>query len=211
MLVTRIKPAEEFDGLLPKSIFVVYCLGCREVFFPLKEAREKVEGLRGSGIEVTGEEIADYLCRGKFAERRLKLYSGEISKADGVLVFSCGVGVQVVAEKITDVKDIPVFTACDTVRLAGFAGLTPSELDCVMCGQCVIGLTSGICPVANCPKGLVNGPCGGAMDGRCEISPEKDCVWIVIYDRLKRQGRLKLLEKIKPFRDHTASERGVKF
>ncbi len=211
MLVTQIKPAEELDGLLPKSLFVINCLGCKEVFFPLKEAMESVEGLRKSGIKITGEEMADYLCRPDFTEKRLKLYSEGIKKADGVLVYSCGVGVQTVAEKITDVKDIPVFTGCDTVRLAGFAGLTPSELDCIRCGECILGLTSGICPVANCAKGLVNGPCGGAMNGKCEISSEKDCIWLLIYERLKKQGRLKMLEKIKPFRDHISSERGVRF
>ncbi len=211
MLVTQIKPTEELDGLLPKSLYVIHCLGCKEVHFPLEEAKASVEELKGLGIKIEGEEMADYVCRPDFTEKRLKLYADGIKKADGVLVYACGVGIQTVAEKITEVKDIPVFAGCDTVRLSGYAGLMPTELDCVRCGECILGLTAGICPVANCAKGLVNGACGGAMDGKCEISSEKDCVWLLIHNRLKKQGRLKMLDKINPVRDHISAEKGVKF
>jgi hypothetical protein len=67
---------------------------------------------------------------------------------------------------------------------------------CVTCGDCIAENFGGICPMARCPKGLLNGPCGGAEDGKCEVNPEKDCVWELIYIRLEGLGRLDLLEKV---------------
>lgn len=206
MLATQIKPDDELLGILPRRVFVLYCLGCREVYFPLEEARALTARLREKGFEVTGEEMADYLCRPDFTRKRLALYGGEVTGAEAILVFSCGVGVQVVAE----LADRAVFTACDTVNLPGYTGLRPTELDCERCGDCVLGLTGGICPVANCAKSLVNGPCGGAKEGKCEIDKGKSCIWLIICDRLRKQGRLDDLRKIEPIRNYQKGDRRLK-
>ncbi|MFW6457451.1 MAG: methylenetetrahydrofolate reductase C-terminal domain-containing protein, partial [Planctomycetota bacterium] len=120
-------------------------------------------------------------------------------------VFSCGVGTQMVA----DMVDMPVYTGCDTVKLPGYAGLRPSARECDRCGDCVVGYTAGICPIANCTKGLVNGPCGGASDGKCEVDESKDCVWMQIYERLREQDRLDLLDNLEAFRDYSKYEAPV--
>lgn len=207
MLITRIKTDEELREVLPEKVFVIHCLGCKEVFFPLEEVLAFTKRLSDMGIELSGEEMTDYLCRPDFTSKRLEIYSSRLKDAMGVLVFSCGVGAQTVA----GLTDLPVFVGCDTVNLGGFSGLTPSELECARCGECVLGLTAGICPIANCAKGLANGPCGGAKDGKCEISSEKDCIWLLIYDRLKTQGRLSTLDKLGTFRDYRKGEKEVVF
>jgi len=203
MLVTQMKPDKELLDILPDKLFVIYCLGCSEVFFPLAEAREFAQRLKQEGITVIGEEMADYLCNPEFTGKRLELYAPGLENADAILVFSCGVGVQTLA----DLTDKPVYTGCDTLNVPGFAGLRPDTLDCRRCGECILGLTGGICPVANCAKGLVNGPCGGAKNGKCEIDKDKDCIWLLIWERLKKQGRLEDLRKIKSFRDYSKSEK----
>lgn len=114
----------------------------------------------------------------------------KIAEADAVLVFSCGVGVQTISETL---EDKPVYACCDTVELPGFQGVTPLEYDCGQCGECFLNLTGGICPITACSKSLVNGPCGGTKNGKCEVCPEMDCGWERIIQRLKEQGRLDVL------------------
>ena len=102
-------------------------------------------------------------------------------------MFSCGVGVQTVSDYLEDKK---VFACCDTYALPGFQGVTPLEHDCKQCGECFLNLTGGICPLTACSKSLVNGQCGGAKNGKCEVDPEMDCGWERIYQKLKAIGRL---------------------
>ena len=110
-----------------------------------------------------------------------------IDEADGVLVLSCGVGVQTVSE-LLDGK--AVYAGCDTVRLPGFQGVTPLEYDCGQCGECYLSLTGGICPITACSKSLVNGQCGGSRNGKCEVDQNMECGWERIYRRLEAVGRL---------------------
>ena len=121
-----------------------------------------------------------------------------ISEADAVLVFSCGVGVQTISQELEDMK---VYACCDTIELPGFQGVTPLEVDCGQCGQCFLNLTGGICPITACSKSLVNGPCGGQKNGKCEVNPENDCAWIKIYKRLEEIGQLDKL-------GHTREDKG---
>ena len=45
--------------------------------------------------------------------------------------------------------------------------------------------------IVGCSKGFVNGPCGSFFNGKCEVIKTKDCVWVLIYERLKSSGKLK--------------------
>lgn len=99
-------------------------------------------------------------------------------------------------------EDKAVLTACDTLYLNGFQGLAVQDFNCNQCGECYLNYTGGICPVTNCSKGLLNGPCGGAKDEKCEINSEADCAWILIYKRLKKLGKLDILKRILPARDY---------
>lgn len=98
--------------------------------------------------------------------------------------------------------DIPVIPAVDTL----FIGVeeTPGLFReaCAQCGQCLLGITAGVCPITACHKSLVNGPCGGTNNGKCEVDSEKDCAWTLIYNRLKEQNRLHLMHQYQPPRNH---------
>ena len=133
----------------------------------------------------------DYICNPENMKLRLESHKQEIDAADMILVLSCGVGVQTVAEYFEDKK---VCAACDTYPLPGFQGVTPLEYDCDQCGECYLNITGGICPITACSKSLVNGQCGGAKNGKCEVDSEMECGWERIYRRLAQIGRLDLLK-----------------
>ena len=191
MLVTQIKPKEEIlPKISSKKIFIIECLGCQEVYYPKEDAKKFINELKE---EIIGRASLDYLCNREFVKEYLGYYSKKIEKAEVILIFSCGVGVQVVSSLL---EDKPVYAACDTLYLNGFQGLTVQDFNCNQCGECYLNYTGGICPITNCPKGLLNGPCGGAKNGKCEVNPEADCAWILVYKRLKRLGRLDVLRKI---------------
>ena len=190
MLITKLKAKEDIEALVTGKAFIVNCHGCKEVSFPEKEADALQKELCQSG-KVTGILTTDYICNPENMKLRLEKHRKEIDAADMVLVFSCGVGVQSVAEYFEDKK---VCAGCDTIALPGFQGVTPLEYKCDQCGECFLNITGGICPLTACSKSLVNGQCGGAKDGKCEVDPNMECGWERIYQRLKKLGRLDLIK-----------------
>ena len=186
MLITELKSRETIAALTEgKKVFIINCVGCKEVHFPEKEATELQKELAAGG-NVTGMITTDYNM-----ELRLQKHMDEIKAADVVLVFSCGVGVQTVAGYLEEKK---VCAACDTYPLPGFQGVTPLEYKCDQCGECYLNLTGGICPITACSKSLVNGQCGGAKNGKCEVDSNMECGWERIYRRLEKLGRLDVLK-----------------
>ena len=191
MLMTKLKSKDEILSLTSGSFFVINCHGCKEVGFPEEEAKALEKALMEAG-RLAGTITTDYVCNPTELTLRLRSCLGIIGEADAVLVLSCGVGVQTVAEYLEDYK---VFAAFDTIELPGFQGVTPLEYDCGQCGECFLNLTGGICPITACSKSLVNGPCGGTSDsGKCEVCPDMECGWERIIQRLKAQGRLDVLK-----------------
>ncbi len=190
MLITELKAKESLRSLISGKVFIINCHGCREVHFAEADANAFEKELVAEGI-VTGILTTDYICNPENLKLRLDGHKDEIDKADMVLVFSCGVGVQTVAEYLGNKK---VCTACDTYALPGFQGVTPLEYDCKQCGECYLNLTGGICPITACSKSLVNGQCGGSKNGMCEVDPSMECGWERIYRRLKQLGRLDALK-----------------
>ena len=190
MLITQLKDKETILSLLEGKVFIINCHGCREVRFPEEEAVELRRELAAAG-KLTGFITTDYICNVENLRLRLEKHADEIAAADAVLVLSCGVGVQTVAEQLAGKK---VFAGCDTVALPGFQGVTPLEYKCDQCGECYLNITGGICPITACSKSLVNGQCGGSKDGKCEVNPEMECGWERIYRRLKMVGRLDALK-----------------
>ena len=187
MLITELKAKETIEALATGKVFVINCHGCKEVHFPEKEADELQKEL----ANVTGILTTDYICNPDNLKIQLSLHQKAVDEADTVLVFSCGVGVQTVASILEGKK---VCACCDTYALPGFQGVTPLEHDCDQCGQCYLNLTGGICPLTACSKSLINGQCGGAKNGKCEVDPNMECGWERIYQRLKKIGRLDLLK-----------------
>ena len=183
MLITELKNQEAIKALLTGKVFIINCHGCKEVWFPEHEA----EAFQKELPNVTGIFTTDYICNPNHLKLRLERFAQQIEAADTILVFSCGVGVQTVAELLGNKK---VCAACDTYALPGFQGVTPLEYDCRQCGECYLNITGGICPITACSKSLINGQCGGAKNGKCEVDPNMDCGWERIYQKLKKLGRL---------------------
>ncbi len=190
MLITELKAKETILSLAEGKVFIINCHGCREIHFPEKEAEELQKELAEAG-KVTGIITTDYICNPDYMKQRLEKHAAEIEAADAILVFSCGVGVQTAADLFPGKW---VFAACDTYALPGFQGVTPLEHDCKQCGECYLNLTGGICPITACSKSLINGQCGGAKNGKCEVDPGMECGWERIQRRLAQIGRLDVLK-----------------
>ena len=198
MLVTRLKEKETVASLITGKAFIVNCHGCKEAGFPEKEASEFQSELCAEG-KVIGILTTDYICNPENLKLHLDLHRQKIDDADCVLVFSCGVGVQTVSEYLETKR---VYAACDTYAVPGGQGVTPLEYDCKQCGECFLNLTGGICPLTACSKALVNGQCGGAKDGKCEVDPNMECGWERIQRRLAMVGRLDVLKSPVRIRDY---------
>ena len=203
MLITELKATETILSEITGKVFVINCHGCREIHFPEAEAEAFQRDLIAGGV-VTGVITTDYICNQENLDIRLAKYAEEIEAADVLLVFSCGVGVQTVAAKFPGKK---VIAACDTYALPGHQGVTPLEHECDQCGQCYLNLTGGICPITACSKSLINGQCGGAKNGRCEVDPDMECGWERIHRRLAQLGRLDVLKCPVQLRDYATDEK----
>ena len=202
MLITELKAKETILSLVTGKVFIINCHGCKEIRFPEKEAEELQKELADAG-KVTGIITTDYICNPENMKLRLSKHAAAIEAADVVLVFSCGVGVQTVSEYLDGKK---VCAACDTYALPGYQGVTPLEHDCKQCGECFLNLTGGICPLTACSKSLVNGQCGGAKDGKCEVDPSMECGWERIQKRLAQIGRLDALKCPVQVRNYATDE-----
>ena len=204
MIVTTQKPLDEvLDFISPYSdILVIGCDGCTQPPRGLREAKTLSQLLELAGklnnkeftfkTATVGKQCDDYMAA--------SVLRPQIGDAEAVLSLACGLGVQTLAAIF---PELPVFPAQNT----HFMGAEDRdngilEMRCAGCGDCLLAVTGGICPVARCTKGLLNGACGGAKDDKCELSPERDCAWVLIYESLKRQGKLDLLKEYRPPRDY---------
>ena len=189
MLITKLKDKEEIISFFDLRPFVVKCFGCAEVSFPEEDVDKLIEDNKD---KISGIGRLDYLCREEFSKLYIEKKSLEIEKSPALIVFSCGVGVQVIA-KLCEKKK--VLAGCDTYYLNGFQGLSTQNFNCQQCGECYLNYTGGICPLTACSKGLLNGSCGGAKNGKCEVDPDTDCGWELIYKRLKEIGKEEILRR----------------
>lgn len=197
-----LKDNEELKSLLASSddLFVVACNKCFKEFETVNEpdCDTFVQLASEQGRKITGTVKVDFLCNKLLTEKKLKDMIPEGTK--NVAVISCGLGIQTVAE----LEEVPVLAAANTLNYTGNHGMALTEKTCGACAQCYLNLTGGICPVVDCSKGLLNGQCGGARDGKCEVDPKKDCAWEKIYQRLEKQGRQKeFLEEPVQLRDYS--------
>ena len=189
MLITELKNKDAILKQLGKKVFVLVCHGCKEIHFPEKEADALIAELTEQGL-VVGTFVTDYICNVENLQLRLQKQAA-VKEADTILVLSCGVGVQTVADQFPEKR---VCAGCDTYALPGFQGVTPLQHNCHQCGECFLNLTGGICPLTACSKSLVNGQCGGAKNGKCEVDPDMECGWERIQKRLEKIGRLDALK-----------------
>jgi hypothetical protein len=193
---------EQMEGL--ERVCIIGCGTCATMTRTggREEVLDMKERLQGVGKMVTGWTVIPTACD-EMTEIALRQNNGAIQIANCILVMSCALGVHRVVSYI----DKPVIPALDTL----FIGVEDSPGNfrevCAQCGQCLLGETAGICPITACHKGLVNGPCGGTNNGRCEVDKEKDCAWALIYQRLEKQGRLNLMRRYQPPRNFQVTPR----
>jgi ferredoxin len=200
MIVAEQKPFEEIKALVgdAQKVLVAGCGTCVTVCFAggSREAQIVSSSLRmATKLDGRPKEVTDVTVQRQCEWEYLDQIADQVKQADVVLSLGCGVGVQAFAEHFPDARVVPGLNT-------SFMGL-PTEQGiwaerCAACGNCILGLTGGICPIARCSKSLLNGPCGGSENGHCEISPDVDCAWQLIYDKLTAQGRLDDLLKINP-------------
>ncbi len=210
MIVAEKKPLDEIKALIADAsqVLVVGCGTCVTVCFAggSREAQITAASLRmstkldGNGIGVTDVTVQRQ-CEWEYLDE----IEEQIKNADVVLSLGCGIGVQAIAEHFPTCWVVPGLNTT-------FMGI-PSESGvweerCAACGDCILGLTGGICPIARCSKSLLNGPCGGSEDGHCEIDPEVPCAWQLIYDRLSSKGKLDMLLPLQPPKDWSTSRDG---
>jgi ferredoxin len=201
MIISKQKPlAEILDSLEAcGSVFLVGCAKCATVCKSggEEEVFRMQEGLVAAGKEVTGSIVIDEACHMLRAARDLRGKKEMVEEADALLVLACGAGVQSVSEAVPK----RTVAALDTLFLGNIRRLGQFEQKCSLCGECIVTDTGGICPATVCPKGLLNGPCGGMAAGRCETDPEAECAWVRIHERLAAQGGTERLTRIVPAKD----------
>jgi ferredoxin len=208
MIVAEQKPIQEILAMLPenKKVLVVGCDTCVTVCLAGGEKEVKVltAALRMAKkplAEVTGISI-ERQCDGEF----IREISEQAAQYDIVLSMACGAGVQMMADFFPEKAVLP---ALNTLFMGSNEGAGYWLERCLGCGDCVLDLTAGICPRTRCSKGLMNGPCGGSENGKCEVDPENlDCGWNLIYQRLKSLNRLDSLMAIQPPQDWSKSHDG---
>ena len=184
----RLKAEDELKALLSDkdNLFVIACNKCFKEFETLEEpdCEAFMKLAAEQGKTVTGSIRIDFLCNKTQTEKKLVEQIPE--GTENIVVISCGLGVQTIA----DMGEAPVYAACNTLNYTGHHGMALTKKACDACAQCYLNITGGICPIVDCSKSLINGQCGGAKNGKCEVSPDKDCAWEKIQQRLAAQGRL---------------------
>ena len=184
-----LKNDQALEALLADKddVFVLACNKCFKEYETVQEPElDHFVALAGAqGKHLTGTARVEFLCNAVQTAGKLETLIPEGTKY--VAVVSCGLGIQTVA----DLQELPIVAATDSLNYIGHHGMALTQKTCGACAQCYLNITGGICPIVDCTKSLLNGQCGGAKDGKCEIDGKKDCAWEKIYQRLEKQGRTK--------------------
>jgi hypothetical protein len=204
MIITKPREwARIKDNLTEIGAKRVFIMGCGECATVARtgggpELIRAKAALEAAGYEVTGTALDAVGCHLAGTKLEVRKHQAQFDAADAVLVLSCGAGVQTTADATTK----PVFPGLESVFLGNVIRHGVFEERCQMCGDCVLDKTAGICPVTTCPKGLLNGPCGGMWNGMCEVLPDHECAHVKIKQRLTAQGRSRVA-RIEP-KDYSA-------
>ncbi len=206
--VTKQKPLEEITKYLEpyRTVYIIGCGTCATMLHTggKDEVLEMKKQLEAAGKEVTGWMVIPTACDTLTKDAIIE-EGRPISEAQALLVMACAFGVQTVGQ-YADKK--AVYPALDTKFLGKEEEPGKFIEVCAQCGSCRLGRTAAICPITRCAKSLHNGPCGGSVNGRCEVDPNIPCAWQLIYDRLAALGELDKLEEIEPPQDWSTSHSG---
>ncbi len=205
MIVSTQKPLEELleqlDGI--RKVFLVGCAKCATVCKAggEEEIWKMQELLTAEGKEITGSLVIDEACHMLRAQRDLRGKQPMVDEAEAFLVLTCGAGVQ----SISSTSSRKTIAGLNTLFLGNIRRFGQFEQRCSLCGECIVTKTGGICPITACPKGILNGPCGGMDKGRCETDQDRECAWVQIYQRLQALGAEDAMKKSVPPRDNAIS------
>jgi ferredoxin len=203
MIITEQKPVDKIIDSL-KRYTKVFLVGCGECATTCKTGGEEElakikQELEKQGKVIVGSCIPSAPCVAAKVKAELAKSTKALREAEVILVFACGLGVQSV--KDNDRLGLSVLPGCNTL----FGAVMDKEGNfyekCSLCADCVLDLTAGICPITLCAKGLLNGPCGGADKGKCEVDKERDCAWVLIYKELEKKKQLDNFKQIHPAKD----------
>ncbi|HIC89463.1 MAG TPA: hypothetical protein EYP04_08685, partial [Anaerolineae bacterium] len=208
--VAEQKPLAEIKGMLNgnQKVLIVGCGTCVTVCFAggekevgiLASALRMATRLDGNGMEFD-EVTVQRQCEWEYIDP----LADRLDNYDAILSLGCGVGVQTLAERFPNKRVLPGLNTT-------FMGLPTEqgvwEERCQACGNCILHLTGGICPIARCAKQLLNGPCGGSQNGKCEVNPDTPCAWQLIWERMSALGLLDRLMEVQPPKDWSTSRDG---
>jgi ferredoxin len=203
MIISEQKPIQEIIESLT-GYTKIFLVGCGECATTCKsggkdELVKMQQELEKAGKTILGTCIPDAPCVAAQIKTELAKNMKALREAEAILVLACGLGTQSVRDN--DRLGLAILPACNTL----FGAVVDSEGNflekCSLCGECVLDVTAGICPITLCPKGLLNGPCGGMDKGKCEVDKERDCAWVLIYKELEKRKKLDTLKKIQEPKD----------
>lgn len=210
MIVAERKPVQDILKYLDnhKKILLLGCGGCVTVCLT---GGEKEVGILESQIKMFRNkednpidiipQTIERQCDFEYFDKIRPL----VNEVDAILSMACGIGIQTCAEAFPDKM---VWPGVNTKFLGVNLNVGQWAERCQACGECVLDKTGGICPVARCSKSIFNGPCGGSQGGKCEVSPDIDCAWALIHDRLAKLGQLDSLSEIMPLKDWSHNRDG---
>jgi ferredoxin len=202
-IITTKKPFEEVLGALKNvnRIGLVSCGSCAAMCQTggTEGAKEMAEKLEQEGFEVVVTIVPDEVCDNRVMMKDFRKIDKELGEIDAILTLSCGLGVASIIQVLSKKHpEIPVFIGTNTEFMGMTERIGRFYQRCRGCGDCLLNETGGICPITTCAKSLMNGPCGGMVRGKCEVGNyEKDCGWVLIFNRLKELGRLDLFTKLR--------------
>lgn len=187
MIITAKKQITEILQQITENdrVFVVGCGGCATKCDTgsQKAVDDMIDELRKNNMTVSGSIVLETACDVRLAKRDIKK---NIKDVTAILTLTCGAGVQSI-EKVTDLK---IISGLDSLFVGTTERIGVYKNFCSNCGECILGRTAGICPKTRCQKGLLNGPCGGFVNGKCEVDQTLDCAWVLIYEKLKKNNQL---------------------
>jgi hypothetical protein len=209
MIISQRKPLADLLSSL-KEYNKIFLVGCGECATACKSGGESEilkmrQELEAAGKVIAGSCIPSAPCVAAKLKAELAKNSKALSQSEAALILACGLGVQ--SFKDNDRLDLAVLPACDTLFGAVMDAQGNFFEKCSMCAECVLGTTAGVCPMTLCPKSLLNGPCGGVAQGKCEVDNQKDCAWVLIYQELDKKKRLASLKEIRQPKDYKKSAR----
>lgn len=210
MIVAKGKPLEDIIAAVQDAQSILVA-GCNECVTVCEAGGSKEVGVLAAALRLhfqnqgrkvqVGEITLQRQCDREYVSQARE----EVETYALVISLACGVGCQFMAEEYTT---LPVLPGVDTLFMGGALERGVWSERCQGCGNCLLGLTGGVCPVSRCAKRLLNGPCGGSTAGKCEIGKEVDCAWHLIIERMKALGRLEDYEKIIPLKDWSTDRAG---